>query len=189
MAKKLSRPVEPNLGALLNRRASLLELELQIRRHPNCGLDIRDVYDVLDLHAGISSDRLDSGVLTPRQRVILNLLLGVLTFNQATAALAIVASTQVGAREKDVVLLIPPGGRLRGWLSLLCSPRTRSRILDPVLADVQFEWMEAHKAGKLSLARWVHIRGILTLLAALAMRIPLSVVRWAWEAWKKTKLG
>lgn len=95
----------------------------------------------------------------------------------------------VSASQQKIDLLLPPGARLRAWLGLVYSDRTLARVLEPILADMQHEWLEAHQAGRLGRARWIHVRGIFNLLFAVAMRIPLSAVRWVWEAWKKTKLG
>lgn len=85
-------------------------------------------------------------------------------------------------------LLQPPGTRLRNWLSRI-SERSCRRIFDPIIADMQHEWLEAHKAGKLARARWVHFLCAYHLLAAVFAKIPFSAVRWLWEAWKKTTLG
>lgn len=92
-------------------------------------------------------------------------------------------------KKPEAELLIPPGARLREWLGLVFSQRSCTRILDPVLADWQHEWLEAHKRGDLRLARWAQIRGIIALVSAVLMQLPLSVVRWLWEAWKRTKAG
>lgn len=81
-------------------------------------------------------------------------------------------------------LLLPPGTRLRSWLSFF-SERSCRRIFDPIIADMQHEWQAAHEAGNLSRARWVHIFCTFHLLAALIANWLFSI----WEAWKKTKLG
>lgn len=92
--------------------------------------------------------------------------------------------------ERQAALLLPPGAQMRGWLGLLFwSPSARTRFLEPILADLQHEWLEAHKKGDMRLARRVQVLGMISLFWALLARLPFSVIRVLWEAWKRTKVG
>lgn len=110
----------------------------------------------------------------------------------ATFALTLISpidSTEATAPSRMTGIIRPPGSSLRGWLLMLFSHRTCTRVFDPVLADVQQEWLEAHKRGDTRLARWIQIRGMFILASAIIAQLPLSIIRWLWDAWKNTKMG
>jgi len=72
---------------------------------------------------------------------------------------------------EDAQLLLPPGTKLRGWLSMIVSHETMTQVVDPSIARMQDEWAKAHADGKTTLAGWIKIRGPFALIFALAARI------------------
>lgn len=87
------------------------------------------------------------------------------------------------------LLLRPPGMHLRSWCRFWFSRQTFTKVVEPTIADLQEEWLEAHKLKHTAKARWICIRGYVSLLCALATMMPVSLLRWFWQAWKKTKVG
>jgi len=84
----------------------------------------------------------------------------------------VVALRHGGARQADPAkLFTPPGWRLRGLATLAYSKRTRERVFDQILADMQEEWMEAMVADRIHLARWIKIRGYASLLLAVVAHL------------------
>jgi len=81
-------------------------------------------------------------------------------------------------------ILLPPGTRLRGWIGIIFSSKSCQRVFDPIIADMQLEWLEAHKSGKTIRARWVQLCCSFFLIKAIIVSLPFSVVRWIWDAWK-----
>ena len=69
---------------------------------------------------------------------------------------------------EDAQLLLPPGTKLRGWLSLIVSQETMTQVVDPSIARMQDDWTKAHTDGRPTLARWIRIRGTVALLIVLA---------------------
>jgi len=59
---------------------------------------------------------------------------------------------------------IPPGRLALTIAGVLMTPAARKRLIEPAIADIQFEHAEAVKAGRTRFARWVVIRGYLYLL-------------------------
>lgn len=86
-------------------------------------------------------------------------------------------------------LVFPPGTRLRGWLGVLFSKRTCTHVFDPIIADMQLEWTEAHKAGESSKAAMVKVCCSWDLLRAAMATLPISIMRWVWDVWSKLSTG
>lgn len=61
-------------------------------------------------------------------------------------------------------LILPPGARIRDVLHVIYSPKTAERVFDQIIADMRLEWQEAMIHDQQWLARWVRIRGVLTVL-------------------------
>lgn len=57
----------------------------------------------------------------------------------------------------------PSGLKLRDILYFIYSKKTAERIFDPTLADMHLEWHEAMIHNRTWLARWVQIRGYVTI--------------------------
>jgi hypothetical protein len=53
----------------------------------------------------------------------------------------------------------PPGSLLRSVADFFCSIPTMTNVVDPAIADMQFEIYEALKAHRPQKARWILIRG------------------------------
>lgn len=90
---------------------------------------------------------------------------------------------------RRTILLQPPGLYLRAWSMFWFSRKTFARVLEPIIADAQHEWLEAHKHGQIAQARLICIRGYVAFFSALITMVPLSLLRWFWQAWKNTKVG
>jgi hypothetical protein len=59
--------------------------------------------------------------------------------------------------------MTPPGHRLRRLASRVCSDETLRRLVDPVIADLQFEYVDAHAGGHRWRARLATLRAALAL--------------------------
>ena len=68
-------------------------------------------------------------------------------------------------------LILPPGTWLRNVLHVIYSPKTAERIFDQIIADMQLEWQEAMIHEKKWLARWVRVRGVLTVLLTAVVHV------------------
>jgi hypothetical protein len=55
-------------------------------------------------------------------------------------------------------LVTPPGSRIRSLLQFIYSKRSMALVFDPLLADVQSEWLEATIANHCWHARWITVR-------------------------------
>jgi hypothetical protein len=86
-----------------------------------------------------------------------------------------------------VRLALPPCSRLRVALACLCSKRTMQRVFDPVIADVQAEWLEASIAGREGHALWIRIRGYWFMLRHLGAQGLVTFARALYDAWKASK--
>src|SRR5206468_12879317 len=79
--------------------------------------------------------------------------------------------------------MIRPGDRLRRLASTLCRPELMTRLIDPVIADLQCEYAEALKSGAVWRARRVCAVGYLAfwkvLSLQLASELPDIVREWA----------
>ena len=68
-------------------------------------------------------------------------------------------------------LMLPPGAGLRGMLHFIYPPKTVERVFDQIIADMQLEWQEAMIHEKKWLARWVRVRGVLTVLLTAVVHV------------------
>ena len=68
-------------------------------------------------------------------------------------------------------LILPPGARLREILHTIYPRKTAERVFDQTIADMQLEWQEAIIHGKKGLARWVQVRGVLTVFLTAAVHV------------------
>lgn len=68
-------------------------------------------------------------------------------------------------------LILPPGAWLRNVLHTIYPPKTAERIFDQIIADMQLEWQEAMIHEKKLLARWVRVRGVLTVLLTAVVHV------------------
>lgn len=68
-------------------------------------------------------------------------------------------------------LILPPGARLRAILHTIYPRKTAERVFDQTIADMQLEWQEAIIHGKKGLARWVQVRGVLTVFLTASVHV------------------
>ena len=66
-------------------------------------------------------------------------------------------------------LILPPGAGLRDMLHIIYPPKTAERVFDQIIADMQLEWQEAMIHEKKWLARWVWVRGVVTVFLTAAV--------------------
>ena len=66
-------------------------------------------------------------------------------------------------------LILPPGAGLRDMLHVIYPPKTAERVFDQTIADMQLEWQEAMINDQKWLARWVRVRGVLTVVLTAAV--------------------
>ncbi len=62
-----------------------------------------------------------------------------------------------------------PGSLLRPMCARFCSSRTLERLIDPVLSDLQTEYLDARSRGEVWRSRWVRAAGYTALFRAVAM--------------------
>lgn len=72
----------------------------------------------------------------------------------------------------------PPGTRVRAIVEYFVSKRTMQSIVEPVLADVQREWLDAVAADRYVLAFAIRVRGYLSLAQNLGLS---GLIRFAVE--------
>ena len=65
-------------------------------------------------------------------------------------------------------LIMPLGANLRAALHFIYSPKTAERVFDQIIADMRVEWIEATKKDQQWLARWIQVRGVLTVFFTVA---------------------
>ena len=68
-------------------------------------------------------------------------------------------------------LILPPGAGLRDMLHFIYPPKTAERVFDQIIADMQLEWQEAMVKDQPWLARWVRVRGVLTVFLTAAVHV------------------
>jgi hypothetical protein len=84
-----------------------------------------------------------------------------------------------------------PGHRLRALAARICAARTLESLIDPLIADLQFEHQRAVADGRLWRARWRQIAGYIAfwrMLALCAMRAATAGTR-AWAAAESDGIG
>ena len=62
------------------------------------------------------------------------------------------------------VVAVPPGYKFAAILSFLLTREAYRRFVEPAIADMQHEYIEALAAGRLWQARWIAIRGYLLVI-------------------------
>ena len=68
-------------------------------------------------------------------------------------------------------LMLPPGARIRAILHTIYPRKTAERVFDQTIADMQLEWQEAIIHGRKEQARWVQVRGVLTVFLTAAVHV------------------
>ena len=66
-------------------------------------------------------------------------------------------------------LILPPGAGLRDMLHFIYPLKIAERVFDQIIVDMQLEWQEAMIHEKKWLARWVRVRGVVTVFLTAAV--------------------
>ena len=64
-----------------------------------------------------------------------------------------------------------PGDRLRAIAARVCNAKTMERLIDPLLADLHTEYVDAIRQGRLWKSRWVRVAGYTGFLKAIAFAV------------------
>ncbi len=64
-----------------------------------------------------------------------------------------------------------PGESLRAIAALLCEPETMNRLIDPLIADMQFESLEAQERGHVWRNRWIRLSGCVTCCRLISLHV------------------
>jgi hypothetical protein len=83
----------------------------------------------------------------------------------------------------------PSGWNLRRFAELCFSKKTFTKVLEPVLSDMQKEHFEALAASRRWKALMVLVRGYWSFWSAVVAQLPISFARRVYEVWKATKTG
>ena len=70
-----------------------------------------------------------------------------------------------------------PGTRLRSWAGLVCSPATMERLIDPLIADLQYEHEGACATGQSRLRHGILMKGYLAFWRVLLLHVPMVCTR------------
>jgi len=68
-------------------------------------------------------------------------------------------------------LILPPGANLRAVRHFLHPTNTAETAFDQLILYMQEEWQEAIMDSQQGLARWVHVRGVLTIFLTAAVHV------------------
>ena len=74
-------------------------------------------------------------------------------------------------------LILPPGARLRNMLHVIYPPKIAERVFDQIIADMRLEWEEAMAHNQKWLARWIQVRGVLTVVLTAAVHAVATLHR------------
>ena len=102
----------------------------------------------------------------------------------AEALVDLVRSLERKEKNGQRPILFLPGTLLKDVLHVIYSPKTAERVFDQTIRDMQDEWVEAIAKERQGLARWVRIRGVLTVLitvvvhAVTNLRSIFKLVKW-----------
>ena len=74
-------------------------------------------------------------------------------------------------------LILPPGARLRNVIHVIYPPKIAERVFDQIIADMRLEWEEAMLHDQKWLARWIQLRGVLTVVLTAAVHAVATLHR------------
>ena len=83
-------------------------------------------------------------------------------------SLAALMASLAKKEKNEPSLILPPGANLRAALHFIYPPKTAERVFDQIIADMRVEWIEATKKDQQWLARWIQVRGVLTVFLTVA---------------------
>jgi len=94
------------------------------------------------------------------------------------------ALNTAGISSDSVSIARTPGWGLHGLAKWFFSPRTFTEILEPVLSDLQRDFLGALQEERPYKARWVQIRGYGRFWTHVGAHVPISFGRVAHRLWK-----
>jgi len=77
----------------------------------------------------------------------------------------------------------PPGVRLDHAARWFYSTRTYERVLQPALADMQFEYFQALHTGQPRKAKWERLKGYWAFWKAVVAQMPISMLQAVVKLW------
>ena len=80
-----------------------------------------------------------------------------------------------------------PGGKLASYLSTLYCKKKYETVFQQTIADMREEYFEALAAGYRTKAAWIRVRGTYSVLAAVFMDVPVSIIRLITKIWKASQ--
>lgn len=92
------------------------------------------------------------------------------------------AAGVAGVSAAPRTLVVVPGTRLRGVLRFLLSAKTMDRIVNPTLADMQREWLDAAIDGRKWHGKWIRLRGYWCLGVGLGVGGVFRLLHDLWKA-------
>lgn len=112
-------------------------------------------------------------------------LVKVVTYSFLGVAILLVAwAVRDRERPTQVGLIQPPGSKARGWLSFLYSPKDMTLVFEPVLRDIQDEWLADEIAGRRWRARMTRLRGYVQIAQAVVAHGGENIFKTVAFLWK-----
>ena len=85
--------------------------------------------------------------------------------------LALVREFDHDEHRRDATTSRRPGALLNSLADFFCSPKTRERVVEPIISDMQVEFSNAVAQNRKGGAVWIRIRGYWSLWTALSVHI------------------
>lgn len=74
-------------------------------------------------------------------------------------------------------IIRPPGDKFFEVLKFLYTKKVFERVFEPMIADMQEEYFEAMSKKNIWKMRWIHLRGVISLLIAVVYNPVVSLVK------------
>lgn len=84
----------------------------------------------------------------------------------------------------NILVISSPGWTLHRWVDFLLSKKSVNQIFEPIIADMQVEYLDALAEGRHAKAKWVLVRGYSSFWYAFVLHTVGSLVRVAVQVWK-----
>jgi hypothetical protein len=78
----------------------------------------------------------------------------------------------------------PPGGCILPFVAFIYSRKKFDRVFAETIADMRDEYCAALSTNDIWKARWAHLRGLWSILAAMVADVPVSITRLVVKLWK-----
>jgi len=86
--------------------------------------------------------------------------------------------------KKPIKVKMPPGFYLSKFITFLYSKKTRERVFEPALADMQNDYFSALDCGNTIKARWIHLRGLGNIVFTCFSQLSVSAIKIIIDIWK-----